>query len=70
MFFLGFFTENCMVLCEGHSEESIFHVEHMAHPPLYSDKAVRFQLKTNDYFGAYTKKRREMLSSTGGKHLL
>lgn len=51
----AYFTENCVLLCEGYHSNDVFMVTSMSHPPLHANKQLRFKLTEEDYFGAYTK---------------
>lgn len=51
----GFFTEMCVVMAEGKYDENLFYAKSIMHPPLHANKAQKFQLNEQDYFGSYTK---------------
>ena len=53
----AYFTENCILLCEVFHSIDTFMVTRIEHPPLHLNKALRFKLTEEDYFGAYSKLR-------------
>jgi hypothetical protein len=53
----AYFTENCVILCEGHYANDIFMVTKIEHPPLHQHKSLRYKVNDQDYFGVYNKLR-------------
>jgi hypothetical protein len=53
----AFFTENCVLLCEGFYSNETFMVKSIEHPPLHQHKSLRFKVHDQDYFGCYNKLR-------------
>lgn len=51
----AFFTEMCIIMAEGRFESNVFFIHSVMHPPLHANKAFKFNLNEQDYFGSYTK---------------
>jgi len=51
----AFFTEDNILLCQGHYQADQFVVTRIEHPPLHANKTLRFSVNEQDYFGAYSK---------------
>jgi hypothetical protein len=41
----AFFTENCVLLCEGFHSNGVFNATRIEHPPLHLNKSLRFKLQ-------------------------
>ena len=49
----AFFTEMCILLCEGKYENGMFYLLRVLHPPLHANKSFKYKLNEQDYFGSY-----------------
>ena len=41
----AFFTENCVLLCQGYHSNGVFKVTRIEHPPLHLNKSLRFKIQ-------------------------
>ena len=51
----AFFTENSVILAEGHYDNDMFKLHQVYHPPLHANKSLKYKLNEQDYFGSYLK---------------
>lgn len=49
----AFFTETCILLCEGKYDNGMFYLLKVFHPPLHANKAFKYKINEQDYFGSY-----------------
>ena len=57
----AFFTEMCIIMAEGHFDNSVFYLHRIMHPPLHANKSFKFNLNEQDYFGSYTRMTENMM---------
>ena len=57
----AFFTENCILLVQGHYDNNEFKVSQLEHPPMHAKRSLRFKINEQDYFGAYAKMQRKQM---------
>lgn len=53
-----------MVMADGKYDEGLFYVKSIMHPPLHANKALKFHLNEQDYFGSYTKLTESLMVQT------
>lgn len=51
----AFFTENSVILVEGKYMNGMFYLLTIMQPPLHANKAFKFKINEQDYFGSYIK---------------
>lgn len=56
----AFFTETCILLCQGYYQESAFVVTRIEHPPMRAFDKTRLKVNEQDYFGCYAKLQKEL----------
>jgi hypothetical protein len=64
----AYFTENCVVLAQGHYSNELFMLHRVMHPPLLADKGIRFKIYEQDYFGSYIKMSEQFESIFKNQH--
>jgi hypothetical protein len=51
----AYFTEMSVVMAQGRYHNAMFYISRVQHPPLFQNKAFKFQQNESDYFGSYVK---------------